>query len=103
MSKLLDLFKEVQEPILNKTELENYHTQLSGMYASIVVEAAELTKAEAIYFLEAKEFDGSLTDINIKRKWNGSEKGLRLIELKAYEKGASKLLSSLKNRIYANL
>lgn len=103
MSKLLDLFKAVTEPNLNKTELEDYHTQLSGLYAGIVVEAGELTKAEAIYFLEAKEFDSALTDINIKRKWNASEKGLRLIELKSYEKGASKLLSSLKNRIYANL
>lgn len=103
MSQLLDLFKAVQEPNLTKTDLEDFHTRMTGLYADIVVEAAELTKAEAIYFLEAKEFDPTLTDVLIKRRWNASTNGLRLISLKAYEKATNKLLSSIKNRIYASL
>lgn len=106
---LKELFEAVREEHLNKTDLENYHTQLSSLYASIHFEMAELEKAEALYFLENKillNTDKGIkerTDIVIKRMWNGTEKGLRLIELKHYSKGAEKLLSSLKNRIYANL
>lgn len=96
---LKELFEAVREEHLNKTDLENYHTQLSSLYASIHFEMAELEKAEAIYVL-ASELE---TDVAKKRAWNGTEKGQRLIELKHYSKGAEKLLSSLKNRIYANL
>lgn len=96
---LKELFEAVREEHLNKTDLEKYHTQLSSLYASIHFEMAELEKAEAIYVL-ASELE---TDVAKKRAWNGTEKGQRLIELKHYSKGAEKLLSSLKNRIYANL
>lgn len=97
MSKLTDLFAAVSEAGLNKQALEDYHTQLSAMYAQIMVESAELTKKEALFFLGSE----LPTDIAKKRAFNGSESGLRLIELKAYAKGTEKLLSSLKNRLYS--
>lgn len=101
MSVLSELFKSVSEPNLTKSELEDYHTRLSALYAQIHEEYGSLEKAEAIYFLESKETNPELADIAIKRKWNGTEKGLRLIEIRHLSKGTEKLLSSLKNRMYS--
>lgn len=99
MSLLSELFKSVSEPNLTKSELEDYHTRLSALYAQIHEEYGSLEKAEAIYILENK--NGVESDIAVKRRWNGSEQGQRLIELKHLSKGTDKLLSSLKNRMYS--
>lgn len=97
MSTLSDLFKSVSEPNLTKTQLEDYHTRLSALYAQIMLETAEITKKEALFFLES-ELE---TDVAKKRAFNGSIDGLRLIELKAFAKGCEKLLSSLKSRLFS--
>lgn len=101
MSKLLDLIKNVQEKTLTKQQLEDYHTELTSLYAQLCWEMAELEKKEAVFFLGEKGLHAELTDVAVKRKWRGTEDGQRLIELKNYEKGTSKVLSSLKNRMYA--
>lgn len=97
MSTLSDLFKSVSEPNLSKQALEDYHTRLSALYAQIHEEMAELEKTEALQMLESD----LPTDIAKKRAFNGTGNGQRLIELKHYSKGAEKLLSSLKNRMYS--
>lgn len=102
MSLLSDLFKSVSEPNLTKSELENYHTKLSALYAQIHEEMATLEKEEAIYFLDSKRLNDVSTDVAIKRVWNASPQGQRLIELKHYSKGAEKLLGSLKSRLYGS-
>lgn len=109
MSQLTTLLEKVQERNLTKTDLEAYHTELTNLFAQILIEASELEKEEALYFLEAKEIyrtthEGKDTsDIAVKRLWRGTEKGQRLITLKAYSKAIEKVLSSLRNRIYATL
>lgn len=107
MSKLLELIKEVQELNLTKQQLEDYHSSLTNLYAQMMWEMAELEKKEAIYFLEHKtmyNLKGETTersDVAIKRMWRGTPEGQRLIELKNYDKATSKVLSSLKSRMYA--
>lgn len=107
MSKLLTLIKEVQEKNLTKTQLEEYHASMTSVYAQMLWDMAELEKKEAIYFLEHKTFinlkgeSEERSDVAIKRMWRGTEEGQRLIELKNYEKATSKVLGSLKNRIFA--
>lgn len=94
---LLELFATVKEPNLTKTDLENYHTQLTSLYATMMLELADLEKTEAIFFLEKKE----ATDVATKRAWRGTPEGQRLIELNRYAKACEKVLSSLKSRLYA--
>lgn len=67
---------------------------------------ATLEKKEALSFMEEKQFrkdvgDKELTDIAVKRIWNASENGQRLIELKHLSKGTEKLLGSLRSRLYS--
>ena len=101
MSKLSELFTAVQEKNLNKSELESYRDDLTNLFASMQLELADLEKAEAIYFLEAKQMDEKLTDVGIKRLWRGTPSGQRLIELNRFQKATEKVLSSLKSRIFA--
>lgn len=97
--KLLEMIEAVKETNLTKTDLENYHTQLTSLYAQMMWELAECEKREAIYFLEQK--NDAESDVAVKRRWRGTPEGLRLIELKNYEKATTKVLSSLKNRMYS--
>ena len=73
---------------------------MTHLYAQLMWEMAEHEKAEAIFFLEAQSTE-KRSDVAIKRLWRATEAGQRLIELKNYEKATSKVLSSLKSRIYA--
>ncbi len=101
--KLIDLLKSVTEKNLSKQQLEDYHTELTGLYAQMMWELSDLEKQEAVYFLEYKEMaEDKVTDVEIKRKWRGTPGGLRLIELKNYEKAVTKVLVSIKNRMYAS-
>lgn len=101
MSKLTELFEAVREKNLNKTDLESYRDDLTNLFASLMLEMAELEKAEALYFLKEKTPD--TTDVSIKRMWRATLEGQRLIELNRYQKATEKVLSSLKSRIYANM
>jgi hypothetical protein len=58
---------------------------------------ADLEKAEALYFIGSE----LPSDVAKKRAWNATTSGQRLIELKHYSKGAEKVLSSLKSRLYS--
>jgi hypothetical protein len=94
---LREIFEAVKEKNLTKTDLENYRDELSSLFASIHLEMAECEKEEALFIMESKL--GS--DVAKKRVWNATPKGQRLIELKHYSKGAEKVLSSLKSRLYS--
>jgi hypothetical protein len=98
---LKELFESVKEHNLTKTQLENYHSELTSLYAQMLLEMAELEKTEAIFFLT--KTSPEVTDVSIKRMWRGTQSGLRLIELKSFVKATEKVLSSLKNRIYSNM
>ena len=97
--KLMELFEAVKDGTLDKTQLEQYHTELSNLSAQMRIEIAELEKAEAL-FIYNSDIE---TDIAKKRAWRASEKGQRLITLNAYIKATTTILSSLKNRLYTYL
>lgn len=104
--KLQDLFEAVKEKNLSKQALEDYHTELTSLYAQMMFEMSELEKKEAMYFLEKKKYiigqeEKQRSDVEVKRMWRGTPDGQRLIELKNYDKATTKVLMSLRNRMYA--
>lgn len=94
---LKELFIAVKEKNLSKTQLEEYRDELSSLFAQIHLEMAEKEKAEALFIVESK----LASDVAKKRIWNATPDGQRLIDLKHMSKGAEKILSSLKSRLYA--
>lgn len=95
--KLVQLFKEVQEKNLSKQQLEDYHADLSSLFADMHLEMAELEKAEAVYLDESEE----KTVAGASRRWNAGEKGQRQIDLKHKIRATEKILSSLRSRLYS--
>lgn len=95
--QLLDLIKSVKEEKLSLEQLEDYHTQLSNMFADLQIEMAGLEKEEAM-FMYRKLPEESVAQKKI--EWKATDKGQRLIVLKRYGLAVSKLLTSLKSRGY---
>lgn len=95
--KLLELFQAVKEDGLQKHQLEDYHKELSELYAQMHLELGELKKRKGMYMLPNPELSG----VAISRKWAGTSDGQREIELKSYIKATSTILSSLKSRLYS--
>lgn len=97
MIKLSELILAVKEQKLSKDQLENYHSELSNLFAQMKMETAELEKEEAL-FMYAKLAEDSVA--NRKNEWKASQKGQRLIELDNYCLAVRSLLSSIKSRLY---
>lgn len=97
MSKLLTLFEEIKEESLTKDKLESYHKAISELYAQMHLEVGQLKKKRGMFMLKHPE----LTGVAMKRAWEGSEDGQRLIELESYVKATSTQLSSLKSRLFS--
>lgn len=105
--KLLDLIKAVKEKNLSKDQLENYRDELSGLFAQMQIEMANLEKEEAI-FLEHSDTiyapDGSEKEKSVAQRkidWKATPSGQRLIELKRYALATKEMLNSLKSRLYS--
>lgn len=98
--QLLELIKKVKERNLNKSQLEDYHSQLSSLFAEMQLEMSEIEKEEAI-FMHGKSDDESVA--NRKISWKATDKGQRLLVLKRYQLAVKELLNSLKSRIYTFL
>lgn len=94
MVTLEQLIYQVKEKNLSKDALEDYRDQLSGLYASMQLEMAELEKAEALYS------DDYPTAVARKTAWKKTPDGQRLITLKRYCLATKEMLSSLKNRLF---
>ncbi len=102
MSDIKALIEAVKEQNLTKVTLEQYSDELTSLYASMHLRAAEVEKAEALYFLDTRTHATvHLSDIEIKRKWKASNMGLEQIDLNHSLKAIEKLLSSVKHRIYS--
>lgn len=97
--KLLELFKEVKDENLTKTQVEDYYSRLCELRADIKLELAGLQKEKAMFMLKNPEQSVAQRKID----FAGSEKGQREIELKAYVSATTDHINSLKNRIYALL
>lgn len=99
-TQLQHLFESVKEEHLSKSDLEKYHSELTMLFAGMHLSMGEIEKREAIFMEAAHTTESALSDIAIKRKWNVTEDGQRLITLKHSAKAAEKVLSSIKNRLY---
>lgn len=97
---LRELIIAVKENNLDKDMLEGYRDQLSGLFAQMQLELADIEKEKALYFDSEKTIQPELSDISIKRKWQATQKGLRELELKRYCLATKEMLSSLKSRLY---
>lgn len=96
--KLTDLFTAVKEQKLDKDSLEAYRDQLSSLFADMMLEIADLEKAEAI-FMGQQSDDLSVAERKV--QWKSTEKGQRLIVLKRYCTATKEILNSLKSRLYS--
>jgi len=99
--KLIEVLKLVREENLDKEQLENYFTSLSGLFSDLQIELASLEKEEAIFMAKEQEMNVSVAQRKI--LWKSTESGQRLIMLKRYATATSTQLRSLKTRIYALL
>lgn len=96
--KLQDLIIAVKEQKLDKDQLENYRNEMSGVYAQMQMEMADLEKQEALY-MNKKLPEESVAQHKI--WWKATESGQRLIVLKRYCLATKELLNSLKSRLYS--
>lgn len=94
--KLQDLITKVKEKGLSKEELEQYRDDLSGLFAQMQFEIADLEKMEARY-----PMDNFKSAIERKNSWKATPAGQRLIELKRYCLATKEMLNSLKSRLYS--
>jgi len=95
---LTEIFKGIREDKLNRSDLEMYEQKLAGIYSDYMLEIGSLKKERALYFLERQRPE--ITDISIRRLWDASQNGQRLIELEANVKAVARMSSSIKSRIY---
>lgn len=103
---LLELITAVKEKNLSKDALEAYRDQLSGLFAQMQLELADIEKKKAIFFDNStklyQEMNGkSPSDISVKRLWQAMKEGQREIELKRYAMACKEMLNSLKSRLYS--
>lgn len=94
--KLRELIVAVKEKQLTKDQLEDYRDDLAGIFAQMKIEYSELEKEEALYLNDTEGSEASR-----KRMWRATPKGQRMIELKRYCEAVTKLLDSLKSRLYS--
>ncbi len=98
LAEIKKLLEEVKEQFLDKDKLESYHSALSNIYAEMQFEIADLKKSRALFFIERSV--GKVSDVSIKREWDATPAGLTLMEIELAVKAVSKILSSLKSRLY---
>jgi hypothetical protein len=94
--RLTELFEEIKEENLTKDQLESYRDEMAQLYSMMHLELGQVKKRKAIYLARYPEESTA----GVERRWNGTEDGLREIELKSYIRATSPLLASLKDRLY---
>ncbi len=100
MSNLSEILSAVKEENLSKGQLELYEQKLAALYADYMMRIATLKKARAMYFYAKEQSNPELPDVKIKRVWDATDDGLELIQKEAEVKAVSRVLSSIKSRIY---
>jgi hypothetical protein len=96
---ILELLEKVKEKNLDKYQLEDYHSQISSLFAKLQLEMADIEKEEAMFM--GKDFGEKMSVADRKVQWRVTQRGQRLIELKRYTLACKELLNSLKSRIYS--
>lgn len=100
---LTDLLQEIKEEHLTRERLEAYEQQLSVLYSEYMIRIATLKKSRALYFYAKEQEHPELPDVKIKRIWDAQDDGLELIQREAEVKAVSRMLGSIKSRIYQSL
>jgi len=100
MSQLLDTFEAVKEKDLPEAKLEEYSNTLTSLYADMMVRIAELKKSRAMFFYKELDAHPEMADVRVKRIWEVTDEGQELIKLEQYVKAASRVLSSIKSRLF---
>ena len=95
--KLRELIEAVKDRQLSKTQLEVYRDDSVSLFALMKLEMAGIEKEEALYLNAATED----SHVARKRAWKATHKGLRQIELDNYLGAVSKMIDSLKSRLYS--
>lgn len=95
---LSTLFSEIKESGLSRAQLENYEQQLAYVFAETMLRIGELKKERALFILERT--NPETPDIKIKRLFDANPQGQELIEKEANVKAISRMLSSIRSRIY---
>lgn len=93
---LKELLECVKEQSLDREQLEEYRDQIVDLFAKMMFQLADLEKLEALFM----NLNPDKSVAQRKIEWKASPEGQRLIELKRYSVATSKLLDSLKSRIY---
>jgi len=97
---LADLFLEIKDERLSRGALESYEQRLAHLYGEYMLRIATLKKAEALFFYAKEQQNPELPDIKIKRIWKASDEGIDLTQKEIEVKAISKILSSIRSRIY---
>jgi hypothetical protein len=97
---LFDLFSAIKEENLTRDRLEAYEQQLSVLYAEYMLRIATLKKSRAMYFYAKEVEHPELPDVKIRRLFEVTDEGQELIQKEAEVKAVSRMLSSIKSRIY---
>lgn len=95
--KLEELIKKVKEQNLSREQLEDYREELSSLYAQLQLEKADIEKEEALFMVNNMEKSVAQRKV----EWKVTEKGQRLITIKAYSLATKELLNSLKSRLFS--
>lgn len=95
--ELIELLKAVKDHTLSKDQLEGFRDEMASLVADMHIEAAEIEKKKAFYWLDNKKE----SDIATERAWRVTPEGQRLIVLNRYIKACGKVLDSLKSRLYS--
>lgn len=100
-NELTQLFREIRESNLSRGALESYEQQLSYIYSETMLRVGELKKERALFILERT--NPETPDIKIKRLFDANTLGQELIEKEASVKAVSRMLSSVRSRIYQSM
>ena len=95
-TSLKDLILQVKEKKLSKEQLEEYSDALAELYAEMSIELADLEKKEAIFIYDSEE----KTAVAKKNAWKVTPEGQREILIKRYMGACSKMISSVKSRVF---
>jgi hypothetical protein len=97
---LTEIFSAIKEESLSRGQLENYEQDLASVYAEMMMSIATLKKARALFLYSRGQEHPELPAVKIKMTWDATDEGLKLIELESQVKAVSRILSSVKSRIY---
>lgn len=103
-------FKELLEAVKDETlplpTLEKLRDEMIHLHSMMQIELADLEKKEAIFLAGCQKtiiIDGKtqkISDVSIRRTWDGTKEGLRMIDINRYIKSIVKEIDSLKSRVY---